>query len=118
MLSDRNKNAVSESDTVKKDTVRTAGKRETKSKVEKKTKPEPVVYLGPNIRGVVSHCDVFRDGCGSFFEEKAKEIPVLKDLCIPITAAGKKMMELKSGGAFCKLYEAAAEQLEKGAENE
>ena len=115
MLSEVNKNMVSDSDTGGKTAAKTA-KKETKAKTEKtqKVKQEPVIYLGPDIKGIANHRDVFSDGCDSLFGEKLKEIPALKELCVPVTKAGEKMAELKRGGAFCKLYEAVKEQLEKG----
>ncbi len=116
---EENKNTVSESDTGGKTAAKTA-KKEPKGKTAKlqKVNKEPVVYLGPNIKGIANHLDIFSDGCDSLFGKKLKEIPLLKELCVPVTKAGDKMAELKQGGSFCKLYEAAKEQLEKGEANE
>lgn len=113
------KNVVSDSDTGGKTAAKTA-KKEAKGKTAKlqKVNKEPVVYLGPNIKGIANYLDIFSDGCDSLFGKKLKEIPLLKELCVPVTKAGDKMAELKRGGAFCKLYEAVKEQLEKGEANE
>lgn len=113
-MSETNKTKVSESDTAKKAAAKTAVKKDVKSKAE----PGPVVYLGPDIKGIVNHCDVFRGGCGSLFDEKVKEFPLLKKMCVPVKEAGRKMAELKNGGAFVKLYEAVKEQLKEGEKDE
>lgn len=77
-----------------------------------------MIYLGPDIKGIARHCDVFSGEAGSFFDAKAKEIPILKDLLFPISEGGKKLAELKKGGPVCRLYQKAEEQLRKGDEQE
>lgn len=128
------KTAVSETDTATKTETKTEVKEETKEDVksaeaeareeakedvenaEAEAKKEPVIYLGPDIKGIASHRDVFSDGVGSFFEKKIEEIPVLKNLLFPISEGGKKLAELKNGGAVERLYQAAKDQLEKKGE--
>lgn len=101
--------------------TKTETKAETKAPAKsakaKETKKEPVIYLGPDIKGIASHRDVFSDGVGSFFEEKINEIPALKNLLFPISEGGKKLAELKNGGAVQRLYQAAEDQLKKGETN-
>lgn len=72
-----------------------------------KKKTEPVMYLGPNIKGVAFHCDIYSDGVGPLFEEKIKKVPILKELLIPVTQAGKALTDLKTGGDICRKYQAA-----------
>lgn len=95
-----------------------AKKTETKppAKGTKKKGKNPMIYLGPNIKGIARHCDVFSGEAGSFFDAKAKEIPILKDLLFPISEGGKKLAELKKGGLVCRMYKEAEEQLRKGDE--
>lgn len=97
-----------------------AKKTETKppAKGMKKNGKNPMIYLGPDIKGIARHCDVFSGEAGSFFDAKAKEIPILKDLLFPISEGGKKLAELKKGGPVCRLYQKAEEQLRKGDEQE
>lgn len=101
--------------------TKTEAKAETKAPAKsakaKEAKKEPMIYLGPDIRGIANHRDVFSDGIGSFFEKKIEEIPVLKNLLFPISEGGKKLAELKNGGAVERLYQAAEDQLEKGEAN-
>lgn len=96
----------------------TAKKTEPKVPVRaaKKDGNGPVIYLGPDIKGIARHCDVYSGEAGSFFDDKAEEIPVLKELLFPISEGGKKLAELKNGGAVCRLYKAAEAQLKKGDE--
>lgn len=75
-----------------------------------------MIYLGPDIKGIARHCDVFGGEAGSFFDAKAKEIPILKELLFPIREGGKKLAELKNGGPVCRLYKETEEQLRKGDE--
>jgi hypothetical protein len=92
-----------------------AKKIETKAPVKvTKKKKEPMIYLGPDIKGIARYCDVFSEKAGSFFDEKAKEVPILRDLLFPINEGGKKLAELKNGGPAYRLYQAAKEQLMKG----
>lgn len=95
-----------------------AKKTETKppAKGTKKNGKNPMIYLGPDIKGIARHCDVFSGEAGSFFDAKAKEIPILKELLFPISEGGKKLAELKKGGPVCRLYKEAKEQLRKGDE--
>ncbi len=97
--------------------TKTEAKVPVKSAKAKETKKEPMIYLGPDIKGIASHRDVFSDGVGSFFEKKIEEIPVLKNLLFPISEGGKKLAELKNGGAVERLYQVAKDQLEKGEAN-
>lgn len=95
-----------------------AKKTETKASARgtKKKGKNPLIYLGPDIKGIARHCDVFNGEAGSFFDAKAKEIPILKELLFPISEGGKKLAELKKGGPVCRLYKEAKEQLRKGDE--
>ncbi len=93
------------------------GKKNEKKQGET-AKAKPVIYLGPDIKGIANHCDVFSDGCGPRLAKICEEIPILRSLCVPLKDAGEKFVQLKTGGIFSKLYQAALEQLEKGAENE
>ncbi len=83
---------------------------------DEKRGKNPLIYLGPDIKGIARHCDVFSGEAGSFFDAKAKEIPILKELLFPISEGGKKLAELKKGGPVCQLYKEAEEQLRKGDE--
>lgn len=111
-MSELNKTVVSDSDTAKKSTTaRVAAK-----KAKEEQKKEALIYLGPSIRGIANHCDVFSDEVGPIFAGKIKEIPVLSELLLPISQGGKKMAELKQGGPLSKLYQVAEKKI--GGEND
>lgn len=109
-MSETTKKTVSDSDTIKKNKT-TAAKTSTAS-VEKKE--GTLVYLGPNIKGIVYHGDVLRDGGSALLDAQIQKVPVLKELLVPVSSASEKFAELKKGGAISKLYEAAKSQLKKG----
>lgn len=111
-MSELNKTVVSESDTGKK----TAAKAAAKTKNAKKK--EALIYLGPSIKGIASHCDVYSDEVDSLFADKINEVPVLKNLLFPISEGGKKMAELKQGGSVSKLYQIAEKKLKEEKKNE
>ncbi|MCM1245916.1 MAG: hypothetical protein NC293_09780 [Roseburia sp.] len=116
------KNAVvPETDTTPKTETKTEAKTAKKAPVkgaETKKEKEPVIYLGPNIKGIANHCEVFSGGAGSFFDKRAETVPVLKNLLFPISKGGEKLAELKNGGTVARLYQAAKDQLEKGEADE
>lgn len=98
-----------------KETAKKTGTKVPVKETKKKGK-NPMIYLGPDIKGIARHCDVFSGETGSFFDAKAKEIPILEELLFPISEGGKKLTELKKGGLVCRLYKDAEQQLRKGDE--
>lgn len=117
-MSDVKKAVSSNPDTARKTQTNDNKKNETKEKARKKTKAEAFMYLGPDIKGIVRHGEIFRDEGGEAFLEMQKKIPVLKELYVPIAEAGKKFVELKTGGSASKLYDAAVQQMRKGEADE
>lgn len=68
----------------------------------KKTKAEakettPVVYCGPSIPGVANQFTTYRNGVPAGLEEKAGEIPAIRDLLIPLDQLPDAMKQLRGG---------------------
>lgn len=80
-------------------------------------KKETVIYLGPEIPGVISTGTVLNNGLTPQLEKAVKELPALKMLLVPVGNAVKVKKELKnevSATAVC--YKKAAEYAaQKGA---
>lgn len=70
-----------------------------------KKQPEKVIYMGPTIRGVANQGTVFDGGIPLELEEKAKKIPAVRALIIPLKNLSKASAELAvSGSALNTLY--------------
>lgn len=79
-----------------------------------KSKPGPLIYIGPTIPGVVATATVFNKGIPEVFNAKAQECPYLSELLIPIENAAEKIKEIQKGeGAAAVFYEAAREHFLK-----
>lgn len=121
-MSNLKKTIVPETDTEKVSETITEKVTETKTSARKNTKAakkkEASIYIGPDIKGIVNHCDVFSDEIDSRFAEKMKEVPILKNLFFPISEGGEKLANLKKGMEISKLYKAAEQKLKEGDSNE
>lgn len=116
MLNEENKVSVSESDTgAKKSKKGSEAKARPAAKTEKKTpaKEEAVMYLGPDIKGIASHGVILSDGCGSLFDDVKEKCPMIHSLCVPLDQAPEKYVEMKTGGAISKRYQAAEKALKQ-----
>lgn len=82
----------------------------------KSTAPEPVVYIGPNIPGVVRQDSVFTGGIPSALSEKAKEIPAIESLIVPLGSFATARKERQSGtGRIVTICNIVAKKLQEGA---
>ena len=80
-------------------------------------KKETVIYLGPEIPGVISTGTVLNNGLTPQTEKAVKEFPALKMLLVPVGNAVKAKKELKNEvSALSACYKKAAEYAaQKGA---
>lgn len=89
-----------------------------KTEVKQEAKREAVIYLGPEIPGVVPAGMVFSMGLTPQMEKALKEFPAMKKLLVPVgdvVDARKKLRNKMSAISIC--YERTAEYAaEKGAE--
>ncbi len=90
----------------------TRAKKRGSADKRKPTLKEPVMYLGPDIKGIAKHRSVYCESeVDSFFADKIKEIPVLGALLVPISESGKKMAELEKKEGIYRIYQAAVQKL-------
>lgn len=74
---------------VKKTTEQSTAKTVSKAKVAdnkstRTNKPETVIYIGPQIKGIVSSNMIFNHGLPEVLKQKAKEMPVIQNLIVPV----------------------------------
>lgn len=88
--------------------------KKTKATDETKT-IEQVIYVGPTIKNVVKQHTVYTNGLPAILEEKAKELPAIKKLVVPVS----KLMEVRkqleqTGTAYSVFYAQVKEYAEGG----
>jgi len=64
-----------------------------------KTESGTVVYIGPNIPGVAKQGTVYNNGLPGALMEKAKEIPAINALIVPVEGLARANAELARGGS-------------------
>ncbi len=89
------------------------------AKTKTARKRETVMYIGPNITGVVTKNTLLADGkLPAPLQKKTEEIPVLQSLLIPVSELAKTNVEIKNPcSAVSICYKKAEEMLsvkEKG----
>lgn len=92
---------------------------EKKQAAAQAAKAGAVIYLGPEIPGVISAGMVLNNGLTPQMEKAVKELPALKMLLVPVKEAAKVRKELKnevSAVTVCykKAVEYAAQKGVKG----
>lgn len=77
--------------------------------------PEQVVYVGPNIPGVIRQDSVFTGGIPAHLTEKIKAIPAIEGLIIPLDSFAEARKERQSGkGRIAKIYNLVATKIQEG----
>ena len=73
---------------------------------------EPVVYLGPAIPRLISHGTVFSDGkIPAYLEARAKKIPAIRGLIVPVSRYAEAAKELRSPGRLKTLYDIVSKEV-------
>lgn len=86
-------------------------KIETQGTVQKPEEPETLVYVGPDLPGVVKRYAVFNHGLPKELKDHIKDKPVLRSLIIPVERLAKVNVELsKEGSAYYVLYQKACQK--------
>ncbi len=85
---------------VKKETEQSVSKTGSKAKSagNKSTKtstPTTVMYIGPQIRGVVSSNTIFNNGLPEVLKKKAEEMPVIQSLIVPVKELARARREMQ-----------------------
>lgn len=65
---------------------------------QKAAKPEPVAYMGPTLRGIATQYRVYTDGAPEALTEKAKALPALAALIVPVSKMAETRANLKKPG--------------------
>ncbi len=94
-----------------KKTTGTAEKAGAKTKTARKR--ETVMYIGPNIAGVVTKNTLFAEGkLSDLLQKKIEEIPMLQSLLIPVSELAKTNAEMENPcSAVSICYKKAEEML-------
>ena len=78
--------------------------------------PEQVVYIGPNIPGVIRQDSVFTGGITAHVTEKIKAIPAIESLIIPLDSFAEARKERQSGaGRIVTICNIVAKKIQEGA---
>lgn len=78
--------------------------------------PETVVYIGPNIPGVVRQDSVFTGGIPAHLAEKIKVIPAIEGLIVPLDSFSEARKERQSGaGRIATICNNVAKKIQEGA---
>lgn len=86
-----------------------------KTKTEETKKTEQVIYVGPSIKNVVKQNTIYTNGLPVILEEKAKELPEIKKLVVPVSKLMEVREQLKqSGTAYNVFYSRVKEYAEGG----
>lgn len=86
-------------------------KNETQRTVQEPIIQETVVYVGPDLPGIVKRYAVFNHGLPDNLKDYVKDRPVLRSLIIPVEHLAKVNTELaKEGSAFYTLYQKACKK--------
>lgn len=67
-------------------------------------KEEPVIFLGPYIKGLVTPGTVFNNGLPPALEEAKKKIPAIGEVLIPISRAADARKQLEQKGSAINAF--------------
>lgn len=83
-------------------------------KMPQQAEKRMVIYLGPEIPGVVAAGTVFKNGLTKKLEEEIKEIPAINMLLVPVQDVVKVKKELTKEASAVKIcYQKVAEYAAK-----
>ncbi len=87
---------------------------EKKNVTKQQEKKKTVIYLGPNIPGVVSRGTVFNNGLTPQLNAVIKELPAVNMLLVDISRASQVRMELKRAESVSSVCYAKISEYVKG----
>lgn len=85
-----------------------------KTKAEETKQPEQVIYVGPSIKNVVRQHTVYTNGLPVILEEKAKELPAIKKLVVPVSKLTEVREQLKQTGTAYSVFYAQVKEYAEG----
>lgn len=86
--------------------------------MRKKTKtvgtPEPTMYIGPTIAGLLPTSTIFQEGAlPDYVKRKIEECPSIQELILPISEVSKAKNELASGKGAVSIFYRKVQQFIK-----
>ncbi len=70
-------------------------KTQKKVKAEATIVTEPVIYIGPTLRGIVAKGTIFKNGFSDAVNVKIAECPSFAELFVPVSQAGAALSDIK-----------------------
>ncbi len=80
------------------------------TKAEKK---EPVIYIGPDIKNIVSKNTIFKNGIPEEITKEAGSLPVIMKLFVPLKKLPEALKTFTQGGFYKTLYGNAVKEIAK-----
>lgn len=106
-------------ETTKEAVEQETGKDKTAQKQTEDKGFETVMYLGPEIGGVVEYGKIFSNGFPEGLKRKMKEMPVIKNLFVPVDQLAEAMVYLKDEkSALYACYERVVKDIQKEKEDD
>ncbi len=86
--------------------------------MRKKTKtvgtPEPTMYIGPTIAGLLPTSTIFQEGVlPDYVKSKIEECPSIQELILPISEVSKAKNELAAGKGAVSIFYCKVQQFIK-----
>lgn len=78
-----------------KETIAPAQEKKPVRATKEKKVEETKIYIGPTIPGIVKGNMIFKNGIPAALEKKAKELPAIGSLIIPISELARANAELR-----------------------
>ncbi len=72
---------------------------------------EPVVYIGPDLKNIVSRNTIFKNGIPEEITREAGSLPVIMKLFVPLKKLPEALKTFTQGGFYKTLYDNALKQI-------
>lgn len=74
---------------------------------------EPVVYIGPDLKNIVSRNTIFKNGIPEEITKEAGSLPVIMKLFVPLKKLPEALKTFTQGGFYKTLYDNAVKETAK-----
>lgn len=72
---------------------------------------EPVIYIGPDLKNIVSRNTIFKNGIPEEITKEAGRLPVVMKLFVPLKKLPEALKTFAQGGFYKTLYDNALKQI-------
>ncbi len=72
---------------------------------------EPVIYIGPDLKNIVSRNTIFKNGIPEEITREAGSLPVIMKLFVPLKKLPEALKTFTQGGFYKTLYDNALKQI-------